>query len=159
MAEISIDSMNMLHMALKKEENAYNFYNRAQGMARLSNVRDLFQELAGEELKHKEVILGYMEKYQMKEGDWNPPQDAEDTDEVGYSQFLTKTKLTEETTYQDALIIALKREENSYVMFRNFYSIVKDEDLRGLFKRLMDDEIDHLKKIEAKYDKDIMSDN
>ncbi|UCH89534.1 MAG: ferritin family protein [Thermoplasmata archaeon] len=155
---IKIDHMNMLAMTLKKEENSYNFYTRAQNMAKLKNIKDLFEELAGEELKHKEIVQGYIEKLKAEGTEWNPAEDLE-TDEIGYSKYLIATELTEDTSYQDALIIAMKREERAYIMFNNFYRITKDDDLKDLFKRLMNDEINHLKKVEARYDKDVMSDN
>jgi rubrerythrin len=154
-----IDHMNMLAMALKKEENSYNFYNRASNMANLSNVKDLFSELAGEEIKHKEAILEYIEKSKVEGAEWNPSEDLGETDEIGFSKYLVKTNLSEDTTYQDALIIAMKREERAYIMFENFYKITKDEELCNLFKRLMNDEIEHLKRIEARYDQEIMQDN
>lgn len=150
---------NMLMMALKKEENAHNFYVRAQGMTKLSNVKDLFEELAKMELEHKKVIQGYIEELKSKGVEWDPAEDLGETDEVGFSKYLTKTELTEETSYQDALIIALKREERAYIMFGNFYRISKDEGVKNLFKRLMDDEIGHLKMIEERYEKDVMGDN
>ena len=59
----SVDQMNMLMMVLKKEENSYNFYIRASKLAQLSNVSDLFLELAGEELKHKEKVLGFYKTF------------------------------------------------------------------------------------------------
>lgn len=158
-SRVTNDAMNMLVMALKKEENAYNFYNRAMNMVILSNVRDLFQELAGEELRHKEIILEYIDRFKKEGPDWQPPEDINNEEDIGFSKYLVSTKLTEETTYQNALIIAMKREELAYVMLNNFYKIVKDEVLKDLFKQLMKDELEHLKKIEAKYDEDIMSDN
>jgi len=150
---ISGEIMNMLNMALKKEENAYNFYTRAQEMAGLSNVKDLFEELAGEEKKHQEVITSYIEEQKAKGAEWNPAEDLGDTEEVGYTKYLIKIELSEDTTYQDALIIALKREERSYELFSNFYKVAKDEGVKKLFSRLMDDEIRHLKMIEERYDR------
>lgn len=157
--KITTDGMNMLVMALKKEENSYNFYDRASNMAKLGNVKDLFQELAAEELKHKEVILNYIEELKTGGEEWNPSEDLGETEEVGYSKYLVKTELSEDTGIQDALIIALKREERAYVLFSNFYSISKNEGLKNLFQRLMDDEINHLKKLEIRYDELVSSDN
>ena len=145
--------MNMLNMAMKKEENAYKFYTRALDIAGLANVKDLFEELAAEEKKHQEVITGYIAEQKAKGAEWNPAEELGETEEVGYTKYLMKTELAEDTTYQDALIVALKREERSYELFSNFYKITRDEGTKNLFKRLMDDEINHLKMIEERYDK------
>ena len=156
---LSTEIMNMLAMALKKEENSYNFYTKAIDLAALSNIKDLFKEMAAEEQKHKDVILGYIEELKARGKEWNPTEDLCETEEVGYSKYLVKTELSEDTTLQEALIIALKREERAYVLFENFYTISKDEGLKNLFKRLMDDELNHLKRLEMTYDELVQSDN
>jgi len=46
----------IIQRAIRFEEDAYDFYTGASEMVRLPHVKDMLNELAGEEVKHKEKL-------------------------------------------------------------------------------------------------------
>ncbi|MGB9814553.1 MAG: ferritin family protein [Thermoplasmata archaeon] len=50
----------LLKLAIKSEEESYEFYMEAMKISNFSNVRDTLKELAEEELRHKSIIESLM---------------------------------------------------------------------------------------------------
>ena len=81
------------------------------------------------------------------------------TKDYGISKYLTPQNVKPTMGYQEALIVAMKREEKAVELFDYLKTITTDKDLKKTFEELYNWEIEHLKILEEKYDQDILTEN
>ncbi len=75
------------------------------------------------------------------------------------NEYLVESLPVPEMSYQDMLIIAIKREEKSAKLYSRLPACTSDQALRGIFKKLVSEEKKHRDYFEAVYGKDIQADN
>ncbi len=56
MIDATDDPIEALHLAIKREEAAYNFYVKHAQLFKNEATRKMFEALANEEIKHKERL-------------------------------------------------------------------------------------------------------
>jgi rubrerythrin len=138
----------IIQRAIQVEEDAHNFYTGASKLVKLSHVRDMLNELAGEEVKHKEkleeLLAGDTEQI-IAAGQDHKIQDLKLAD------YLVSQPLNEDATFQEVLIIAMQREKNAYD-FYNLMAGLASEATKDLFQFLAQEELGHKNKIEVLYD-------
>ena len=61
--------------------------------------------------------------------------------------------------YQDALILAMKREKAAFRLYTDLAAATDDADLKSTFEALAQEEARHKLKIEIEYDDRILQDN
>ena len=61
------DFQDVLLVAIKREQSAHDFYKSMADLVEEGQARDLFELLAKEELKHKQMVEKYYEEYVYKE--------------------------------------------------------------------------------------------
>ncbi len=79
--------------------------------------------------------------------------------DYGLSKYLLPQKVKPTMGYQEALIVAMKREEKACELFDYLKDIVSDKKLKQTFDTLYKWEVQHLKTLEEKYDEDILTEN
>jgi rubrerythrin len=79
--------------------------------------------------------------------------------DYGLSKYLLPQNVKPTMGYQEALIIAMKREEKAVELFDYLKSIVTDKELKETFNTLYKWEIEHLRTLEEKYDDEILTEN
>ena len=79
--------------------------------------------------------------------------------DYGLSKYLLPQNVKPNMGYQEALIVAMKREEKAVELFDYLKSITTDKDLKNTFNTLYKWEIEHLRTLEEKYDEDILTEN
>jgi rubrerythrin len=140
----------IIQRAIQVEEDAYSFYTEASEMVKLPHVRDMLNELAGEEVKHKEkleeLLAGDNTEQIIAAGQSHKIQDLKLADYLVVSQ-----PLNEDATFQEVLIIAMQREKNAYD-FYNLMAGLASEAAKDLFQFLAQEELGHKNKIEVLYD-------
>ena len=138
----------IIQRAIRVEEDAYNFYTGASEMVTLPHVQDMLNELAGEEVKHKErleeLLAGDTEKIvAAKKG-----QKIQD---LKLADYLVAPPLDEDATIQDVLMTAMQREKNSHE-FYNLMAGLATGEAEDLFQFLAQEELGHKNKVEVLYD-------
>jgi len=142
----------VLAFAIKTEENAYEFYTAWSGKLEDKSLVDVFKELAGEELKHKEFLLG------VKKGATLKPSAKEITD-LKISDYIMDVKASTDMDYQDALTLAMQREKEAFKLYTNLAAVSADNTMKSTFKALAQEEARHKLRLEILYDEDILKEN
>lgn len=138
----------LIELAVKKEEEAYQLYTDAANLVKKPEVKKLFSELAAQELKHKETLqaidlTGLEQVEPIRLSDPN-------------LSALTHTEpLSEDYSIQDALLYAIKREDESYRFYKEFAELAEDTALKNVFENLATMEMRHKTDLEEMYESKI----
>ena len=155
-----LQNLNILSIALKKEEDSFAFYKNAEKTVMFKPLKTLFRDLAKEEIKHKNILVKEMNKI---EGGAKKvasiTKGPGKTKDYGLSKYLIPQNVKPTMGYQDALIVAMKREEQACNLFDYLKTITTDTKLKKTFDTLYKWEIAHLRMLEEKYDEDILTEN
>ncbi len=143
---------DVLNFAVKGEEEAYAFY--AAWAKKLSNkaMQKVFEDLASEELKHKEYLLG------VKKGQTLKPSEKEIID-LKISDYMVDPKASADMDYQEALTLAMKKEKEAFKLYSGMAAMTKDENMKSTFKALAQEEAKHKLRLEIIYDEEILKEN
>jgi rubrerythrin len=139
----------IIRRAIRFEEDAYNFYTGASEMVKLPHVKDILNELAGEEVKHKEKLE------ELLAGDTEQiiaEKQSQKIQDLKLADYLVASPLDEEATLQDVLLAAMQREKNSYDFYNLMADIAASEVAQELFQFLAREELGHKNKVEVLYD-------
>ena len=139
----------IIQRAIRFEENAYDFYTGASEMVKLPHVRDMLNELAGEEVKHKEKLEGLLA------GDTEQivaAKQRQKIQDLKLADYLVASPLDEGATIQDVLMTAMQREKNSHDFYNLMAGIAASESAKDLFQFLAQEELGHKNKVEVLYD-------
>jgi rubrerythrin len=149
----------ILDFAIEKEQEASQFY--ADWAKKLTSpnldpdqlflLRDMFEQFSQEELKHKEKLIGVQAG-----NSFRPSKQATDLKIVDY---LVDIMPFPNMDYQEALIIAMKREKASLKLYSDLAAVAGSEDLQSLFTALAQEEAKHKLRLETEYEKEIYTEN
>lgn len=142
----------VLDYAIKSEENAYAFYTSWAKKIEDNSLITVFEELAGEELGHKEFIL------KVKKGATLKPAQNEVMD-LKISDYVMDVKASTDMDYQEALTLAMQREKEAFKLYTNLAIISDDANIKETFKALAQEEAKHKLRLELMYDEDILKEN
>jgi rubrerythrin len=134
----------LLKLAIKSEEESYEFYMEAMKISNFSNVRDTLKELAEEELRHKSIIESLMR------GKIDVMENFKD---LKLSDHLPKKEtIREDSDLQEVLQVAMSRERNEYEFYINLKNSIKNKDVEKVLDFLANQELQHKAKLENMYD-------
>lgn len=142
----------VLDFAIEKEEEAQHFYMEWSKKLENQNLREQFVIFAGEENKHKEKLQ------RVKSGSTFKPSAKQVTD-LKIVDYLVDIVATPEMDYQEALIVAMRREKASFKFYNDLAAISEDESLRQTFLALAQEEAKHKLRLETEYEKEIYTEN
>ncbi|MEO0270332.1 MAG: ferritin family protein [candidate division WOR-3 bacterium] len=140
----SIDEI--IEFAIKKEEEAYNIYNKLREKTKDKHLKKIFEELREEELKHKQKLIDF------KEGKIILTPKSEKVPDLKISDTLISTELKEDFDFQDVLIFAMKREKLAFTLYTELAEKSENEDIRELLNSLAKEEAKHKLRLETIYD-------
>ncbi|HRX75913.1 MAG: ferritin family protein [Candidatus Cloacimonetes bacterium] len=147
-----IEFNQILDFAVEREKEAVDFYKQLQNEAKFTAHKEMLAELEAMEMGHIVVI----ESIRQKGVD---PQDIQKSPNLKISEYLTRELDAEELSYQNILIKAMKREENSFKLYTEMSLKFPDQEISTLFRRLAADEAKHKLHFEKLYDDFIQSGN
>ncbi|MFA6571035.1 MAG: ferritin family protein [Bacteroidota bacterium] len=142
----------ILNFAIQREIEAANFYHDLQGRSKFDSSREMFKDLENMEWGHAKALERY------KEGDienFTPPKIMN----LNISEFLVEPEVTSDMLYQDALIIAMKREESSKRLYAAIAEESEDTATKNFFLKLASEEEKHKLMLETQYDEIIYNEN
>ena len=139
----------IIEFAITKEQEAAEFYSDLAAKAKNPAGKILFDELADMEKGHKTKLerldMKYFDSQELK-----PPQDLK------ISDYLVDVELNPESTYQDILLCAAKRERAAFELYSNLarvYSSVPE--IKKMFEVLSQEEATHKLRLEREYDDNV----
>ena len=144
----TLDVKEIIKQAAEQEDKAYKFYTDALKFVKDAAARLWLKELAGEELKHKEMLLNF-DASKVKKFKPDKIQDLHIT------EYLVDKDVTEIKDFQDVLIVAMKKEQKSYNFYVSMVKSTDDPDIKKLCKILAQEELKHKHKLELYYDDNV----
>lgn len=139
--------------AITKEEQAALLYSRIANLALDVQAKSFFIDMSKEEEKHKAVLEGLLEKGQSEGIEFTKPLDMK------IVEYLQPSKLSNDMTYQEALVFAAAREKESAEYYQHMSGVVSDETAIKLFENLAEWELTHKAFVEAEYERHFMQEN
>jgi rubrerythrin len=142
----------ILDYAISQEEAAAAFYADLARRAQQVGMREILMEFSAEEIRHKERLV------RIKQGEQQLTPNQEVVD-LSISDYLVEIETTANLSYQDALIVAMKREQAAFRLYTDMAEKVPDETLREVFTGLAREEAGHKLFFETRYDEHVFADN
>ncbi len=142
----------ILDFAIEKEQEASQFHADWAEKLTSPHLRDMFEQFAQEELKHRENLT------QVQKGSPFQSSNKQVTD-LKIVDYLVDIMPSPNMDYQEALIIAMKREKASFKLYNDLAELAGTENLQALFTALAQEEAKHKLRLETEYEKEIYSEN
>jgi len=146
----------ILDQAIRFEEDAYQFYTKAKAMVKRSHIKGTLQDLAKQEVKHKQRLQA------LREGNTETiiamPRQGK-IEDLKLAEYLVPRPLDENASFQDVLIVAMQREKSSHDFYSTMAGIAEGAEAKSLFQFLAEEELVHKNKIESLYDEVLYKDN
>jgi rubrerythrin len=141
---------DILNFAIEKEEEANKFYlNLASKMDR-PVMRQVFEEFAVEEQKHKEKLLHIQQGKTLLIA-------GEKVMDLKVGDYLVDVAPKPDMNYQEALILAMKKEKASFKLYNDLASKTDDGNIRALLLSLAQEEAKHKMRLEIEYDEHFLT--
>ena len=138
----------MIRFAIRKEQEAATLYETYANLSKGAGTKKMFQELSGEEKKHKKLLEGVtqqdVEGYKLTE-----------ITNLKISDYMVEKEFSPDMSFQDALLLAIKNEEKAYNLYNGLTKGTNNPQLRKLFKLLAQEEAKHKLKLETEYDEHV----
>ncbi len=144
---------DILEFAIEREMDAYTFYTQAQKLAKTTNARTFFDQLAKQELVHKQKLeaMRLSSELLMDLSVLNIDDYKNDEAFSPDMQFHME--------YQQILLLAIKRENLSVRLYTDMRGAVKDSEGKQLFDRLIKEEEAHRDALQIEYDAYVLTED
>jgi len=138
-----------IQFAIEKEIKSFNFYTEASKLAKFSGAKELFSDLAREEVGHRKML----EKLDREKV---IGVRIERVPDLRISDYLVEIEYKPDLPYAYILRIAKKMEEKSFNLYTDMKKSNTDADLKKLFEFLANEEAKHKLRLEKIYDDEIL---
>ena len=137
---------NIIETAIKREEEAYEFYMDIHDKVQEQTVQTTLEFIAGEEKKHREFLVAY------RDGGFGV-QALRMSDVVDYkiAEHLEEPEVKEETRSEEVYLIAAHRELRSYSFYSELAQLHSEGDLHEMLVKIANEELKHKEKMEYLY--------
>jgi rubrerythrin len=143
---------DILDFAIMAEQEAVDFYSGLAGSATDDHIRKIFLDFAKEEIGHKAKLTNIKNSGSLTLGG-NTVPDMKVTD------YLTDVEVKPGLTYQEALIVAMKKEKAAFKLYMDLSEKAGDESFKNLFLGLAMEESKHKLRFEIEYDEYVLREN
>lgn len=151
MSSVSCSSVDdVVKFAIDKEQKAMEFYQKCADRAKNPGIKKFFQEMAAEEQRHRDMLKGLdvlgISDVQLAK-----------VEDLRIGDYLVDVQFYDEITYQEALTLAMKKEEKAHAFYSGWKNKCMHEKTSKLFELLAQEEMKHKRTIETIYDDQILS--
>ena len=142
----------IIDFAIARENEAVQFYQNLQRIAAFAEKKKLFQQFESMERGHI-VILENIRKIDISD------MDVPEVETLHISDYLVDAPESkpDKLSYQDILILAMKKEQRAHTLYTDLASKNTDPDAVKLFSRLASEEAQHKRAFEEMYDGEILN--
>ena len=137
----SKDIKNILNDAIRREEEAYQFYQDVTGRMSSKEVNETFQKLAEDELEHKKFLQNCLDDPSLLKKLPVPP-------DYKVAEATVAPLLSFDMKPAEAMALAMKKEQRSVEFYLNLAENALDPDYRQAFRELANMELRHKTEIE-----------
>jgi rubrerythrin len=142
----------ILNFAIKREEEARQFYLVLAGKMERPEIKKVFEDFAKEEEGHKKKLE------MVKKGEYKMIA-TKDIMDLKIADYVVKEEASPDLDYQDALILAMKKEKVSFRLYNDLSRATDDLELSKLFLMLAKEEARHKLRFEIEYDQYYLPEN
>lgn len=145
----------ILDFAIEREQEAVDFYTHLGSMAQNAAMKDVFEQFANEERGHKAKLL------KVKDGERGliSGGGGAHVPDLKIGDYLVEEEPTPDISYQNALILAMKKEKAAFRLYSDLAGKAEDAQVRALFEDLAQEEARHKLRFEIEYDEHILTEN
>ena len=140
----SVEYKKILLTAINNEVEAYEFYINASLKSVNPSLKDIFRELADEELKHKHLLEAFQKDNALQ-------MNFSSSSDYKISESVELPKLTNTMSFVDGIALAMKKEEEAMVMYQKFADASPNQEQKNTFLQLAKMEKTHKVKLENLY--------
>ena len=146
MSKVNSDA-EILEFAISKEIEAYHLYLALARHVASLKMRGVLEDLAVEELKHRQRLeLEMMKTGRTVTGDGRPTRPDSD-------YILSNSNMPLEMDYKDILLLGMEKEEVSFRTYVTLLANAHEEESQELLLALAEEEVRHKLRLEAEYNK------
>lgn len=142
----------VLDFAIEREQEAVDFYEGLAGQTDNPSLKKTLTAFAGVEQGHKEKLIAA----KCNEIDLS---EAGDVIDMKIGDYLVDVEPGPQMTFQDALVVAMKREKAAMDLYSDLAGCLSNSALQELFKKLAHEEGAHKLAFETAYEEHFLSDN
>lgn len=142
----------ILDYAIEQEQQAADFYEDVAQRAETAGMEKILLDFAEEEKRHKKIL----QTVKAGEHELTPEQEVLD---LKISDYLVEVEASDNISYQDALIIAMKKERAAYELYSDMAAKIPESHLKEVLVGLAKEEARHKLFFEAEYDEHVLTDN
>lgn len=142
----------ILDFAIENEQEAVDFYNSLATQSKSNDMRETFLQFAREEMSHKAKLLNIL-----SEG--ISTLSTTKVSDMKISDYLVDVKPMPNMTYQDALVLAMKKEKAAFKLYSKLAEKTNIEVFKNLFLNLANEEAKHKIYFEIEYDEFVYREN
>lgn len=143
----------VLDFAIGREQDAADFYAGLARRASVPAMRTALEEFSREEAAHKASLERLKARGGLK------PDAKRVAADLKIADYLVEVQASPEMSFQDALVVAMKREKASYGLYSQLAAASSDESVRETFRALAREEAAHKLRFETEYDESVLKDN
>lgn len=149
---IEKELLKIIDFAIEREKEAVEFYQNLQKMADFSSKKEMLHEFELMEMGHIKTLEN-LKKEEIED------IKLENIQDLHLSDYLVSAPASEDMSYQNILIIAIKKEEKACRLYTDLVNRQKDEKIKKLFQKLAREEAKHKQHFEKIYDDEILDNN
>ncbi|HDQ13380.1 MAG TPA: hypothetical protein ENN41_01005 [Sediminispirochaeta sp.] len=142
----------IIDFAIKREKEAVQFYTELEHIAHFASQKELLAEIRGMEEGHVKILENLKNKSLEVIKSHPAPKFSPST-------YLVEAQPAADMTYQDILIIGMKREDRSHALYEELRQQTDNPKLIETFEMLAGEESKHKRFFEDLYDKYVQPDN
>lgn len=137
---------DIFEMAIKREEEAYDFYMDIHAEIADPSVKETLEFIAGEEKKHKAFLVNY------REGNFGA-KGLRMSDAVNYkiAEYLEEPEVDADMKPEDVYLVASHREQRSHLFYTELANLHADGEPREMLLKMANEELKHKEKMEYLY--------
>jgi rubrerythrin len=138
--------LQLIDVAIKKEEEAYDFYKEILGRVNEDHVKETIEEIAEEEKKHKAFLVKYRDEQ------WTP-KDLKMTDVTYYkiAEYQEEPEIKNDMKSEHVYLVASHRELRSYKFYTELAGFHPESEVKELLLKMANEELKHKEKMDYLY--------
>ena len=137
---------DILELAIKREEEAYDFYMDVHSKVADESVKSTLEFMAAEEKKHKAFLVGYRDGHFGDKG-------LRMSDVIDYkiAEYLEEPEIREHSGPEDVYLVASHREARSHQFYLELANLHAEGEPREMLLKMANEELKHKEKAEYLY--------
>ncbi|HPL63599.1 MAG TPA: ferritin family protein [Syntrophales bacterium] len=136
----------ILLFAIEKERDAFDLYTFFSELVRDDSAGKLLRELAGQETGHRRML-----EDALASGTLGSIKGRREARDLQLSDYMVVETVTPASDPHQVMLFAMKKEQESYDLYRELLLNYGDTPLGGVFSTLAAEELRHKETLESEY--------